>query len=55
MTRVRNIFGRVRSAAGLFASAVRVAGALESRVVPEPRDLRRMGMDPRAFMTIGHG
>ena len=55
MTSVRSMFGRVRSAAGLFASAVRVAGALESRVAPDPQDLRRMGIDPRAFMTIGHG
>jgi hypothetical protein len=55
MTSVRSMYGRVRSAAGLFASAVRVAGALESRVSPNPQDLRRMGIDPHAFTTIGHG
>lgn len=55
MTSVRNMFGRVRSAAKLFGSAVRVAGALESRVNPDPQDLRRMGIDPRAFTTIGIG
>lgn len=55
MTNVRNVFGRVRSAMGLFGSAVRVAGALESRIAPDPQDLRRMGIDPKAFTTIGHG
>lgn len=55
MIRMRDMFGRVRSAAELFASAVRVAGAVEGRVAPDPRDLRRMGIDPRAFTTIGHG
>ncbi len=55
MISVRSVFGRVRSAAELFASAVRVAGALESKVKPDPQDLRRMGFDPRAFTTIGMG
>ena len=55
MTSVRSMFGRVRSAARVFASAVRVAGALESRLAPDPQDLRRMGIDPKAFMSIGHG
>jgi hypothetical protein len=55
MTSVRNMFGRVRSAASFFGSAVRVAGAIESRVAPDARDLRRMGIDPKAFTTIGLG
>ena len=55
MISVRSLFDRVRSALQLFGSATRVAGALESRVNPDPRDLRRMGIDPRAFTTIGIG
>ena len=55
MISMRNAFGRLRSAMGLFGSAVRVAGALDSGVAPDPQDLRRIGIDPRAFTTIGHG
>ena len=55
MTSVRNVYERIVSAAGVVGSAIRVAGALESRRTPDPRDLRRMGMDPKAFTSIGHG
>lgn len=55
MISVRSVFGRVTSAAELFYSAARVAGAVEARRTPDARDLRRMGIDPKAFITIGHG
>ena len=55
MTSMRSVYERLRSTAGLIGSAVRVAGALENRANPNPQDLRRMGIDPRAFLTIGHG
>ena len=55
MSSVRSVFGRVRSALELFGSAVRVAQAVQSDARPDPRDLRRCGIDPMAFTTIGHG
>ena len=55
MTTVRSMYGRVRSAMGIFGSAARVAGALENRVKPGPADMRRIGMDPHAFLSIGLG
>jgi hypothetical protein len=42
----------------LFAtigSAVAVAGAIENRSKPRASDLRRLGIDPKAFTSIGHG
>ncbi len=55
MISVRGTFTRVRSALELFGSAARVATAVEQHVAPDPRDLRRMGFDPKAFTSIGHG
>lgn len=55
MTNVRSMLGQVRSALSLFATATRVAGAIELRKPPHPDDLRRIGIDPRAFTSIGHG
>jgi hypothetical protein len=36
-------------------SAIAVSAAVESRRTPEPHHLRRLGIDPRAFLSIGHG
>ena len=55
MISMRDVFGRALSAAEVVGCAVRVTGAVQSRVKPNPKDLRRLGMDPRAFTTIGHG
>ncbi len=55
MTNMRSAYGRFRSAMRVVGSAIRVAGALESRAQPDPLDLRRMGIDPKAFLSIGHG
>lgn len=55
MTAVRNTFGQLRSVLDIFGSAIRVANAVENGGKPALHDLRRLGVDPRAFTTIGHG
>jgi hypothetical protein len=46
--RITDVFGQLRSAGHIIA-AVRV----DRR--PDPEHVRRLGMDPRAFLSIGHG
>jgi hypothetical protein len=55
MTRQRTLFSRLRGAAETLASATRVAAAVEARRKPPVSDLRRLGIDPHAFTSIGHG
>ena len=55
MTRQRTLFGRLRGAVESFASATRVVAALENHRTPRPADLRRIGIDPHAFTSMGHG
>jgi hypothetical protein len=46
---------KLKRSLAAFASATRVAGAIESRRRPDPHDLRRLGIDPQAFTSIGIG
>jgi hypothetical protein len=50
-----NGLAKLKSSLAVFASATRVAAAIENRRRPDPVDVRRLGMDPHAFTTIGLG
>jgi hypothetical protein len=50
-----NGIAKLKSSLAVFVSATRVASAVENRRRPQASDLRRLGMDPHAFTTIGHG
>lgn len=49
------VLASFRSSLATFAAATRVAAALESSRRPSPVDLRRLGIDPQDFTSIGHG
>jgi hypothetical protein len=48
-------FQKFMSSLAAIRSAARVAAAVENGTAPNAGDLRRLGIDPRAFSTIGHG
>jgi hypothetical protein len=49
------IVSRISNALGTVRSASHVAAALEANRRPEAVHLRRLGIDPHAFTTFGHG
>jgi hypothetical protein len=49
------VLARFRSSLATYAAASRVAAAVESYRRPRETDLRRLGIDPHAFTSIGHG
>lgn len=49
------IANRISATAGTVRSATHVIAAIHANRRPEPEHVRRLGMDPRAFLTIGHG
>ena len=55
MTIIDAIFNRIASGIELINSAAAVSHALETGHAPKAIDLRALGIDPRAFSTIGHG
>jgi len=55
VTSLHNAFARISSAFGLLRSAAAIAGAVESNATPELADLRRLGIEPRAILSMGHG
>jgi hypothetical protein len=48
LSRIGNLFATI-------GSAVAVASAVENRSRPRASDLRQLGIEPRAFTSIGHG
>jgi hypothetical protein len=52
MELVRTLLGRLLD---VLTSARQVAAAVEVRRTPREADLRRLGIDPAAFTSIGHG
>lgn len=48
VSRISHAFGQVRSAGHVVA-------AIQANRQPSPEHVRRLGMDPRAFLSIGHG
>lgn len=50
-----NLFRRLGAVLTVVGSSIRVAGAVEANRRPGRRDLERLGIDPRAFLSIGHG
>jgi hypothetical protein len=49
------IVSRISNTLGTVRSASHVVAAIHADRRPEPKHVRRLGMDPRAFLTIGHG
>ncbi len=49
------VLARFRSSLATFAAATRVAAAIENSRRPRTVDLRRLGIDPQAFTSIGLG
>lgn len=48
VNRVSHVVGQVRSASHVVA-------AVQANRQPNPDHIRRLGMDPRVFLSIGHG
>lgn len=51
----RNVFASIAETLRTVRSASHVAAALEGHRQPDPKHLRRLGIDPRAFLSMGHG
>lgn len=52
---VSRIFSSISETLGTVRSARRVVSALESNRRPDPNHLRRLGVDPKVFLSMGHG
>jgi hypothetical protein len=55
MTRTSTLIQRIADAIAVYFSAGAVMSAIEARRRPDPDDMRRLGLDPSAFVGIGHG
>ena len=55
MTRTNRSLQRMADWARLYFSAGAVVRAIKVDRDPRPDDLRRLGIDPRAFLSLGHG
>jgi hypothetical protein len=49
------VLARLKSSLATFVAASRVAAAVENHRRPRTADLRRLGIDPQAFTSLGHG
>ena len=52
---INRILAGISNTIGTVRSASHVAAALEAHRRPDPKHLRRLGIDPKAFMSLGHG
>lgn len=50
-----NGFRKFMNTLAIMGAAGRVANACENNRAPRAADLRALGIDPRAFTSIGHG
>jgi hypothetical protein len=55
MTTIRTMATWLVEGLKRLQSAGAISAAVEARRVPRTRDLQRLGIDPRAFTSIGHG
>ena len=55
MTTVTRAFDYTVRLVASIRSAVAVAAAVEARRTPDPQDLRRLGIDPRSYLSMGLG
>lgn len=49
------VIERLSGWVAIFASASAIAAAVEGNRRPDLRDLRRLGIDPQSYLSIGHG
>ncbi len=54
MTKFQSAYKSFVSFLGDIANASAVVGAIQAGRQPNPENLRRLGISPRAFMNIGH-
>lgn len=52
---INRIAATFSDAFGEKRSATRLVGGIDATRRPVPESVRRLGMDPRAFLSIGHG
>lgn len=52
---LHHAYSRVSRAFGTMLSAGAVVAAIQADRKPKSSDLVRLGIDPRTFMSIGHG
>ncbi len=55
MTRLRTLSGRVAATLQSWRSAAAAVAAIEAGRHPERHDLARLGIDPKVFLSMGHG
>jgi hypothetical protein len=55
MTIINRFVASIAQWARTWSSARSVVAAIESRRTPHAVDMRRLGIEPRAFLSIGHG
>jgi hypothetical protein len=55
MTRKGTFFDRIAGVLATLGSAIRATRAVSAGRTPAAVDLERLGMDPRAFLSMGHG
>ncbi len=55
MKTIGTIFSWIAAKLDVFFSAGAVAQAVDNGRTPKPVDLRILGIDPRAFSSVGHG
>lgn len=55
MTIIDALFDRIARGIALLRSATAVSQAVKTGIAPDALDLRALGIDPRAFASIGHG
>lgn len=52
---INRIISSISNAIGTVRSASHVAAAVEAHRRPDPEHLRRLGIDPGAFSSLGRG
>lgn len=55
MTKFQSAYNSFMAFLGDIANAAAVVGAIQAGRQPNPENLRRLGISPRAYMNIGHG
>lgn len=53
--KINRIIASITGALGTVRSASHVVASIEANRRPDPVHLRRLGIDPNTFMTLGHG
>lgn len=55
MTHLARIRARIARGLDTYFTASDVVWSLVDRRRPEPDDLRKLGLDPKSYLSLGHG